>query len=868
MDVNGTRFHLIKGEADWLKQCHEEGQPAGRFAHLDFDTKSGAMMLKPQFVLFVSARGGAALDPEDRRGAAADSFNNWYWISNDRQKIFWRPEGSKKTLVFWEQKKEQPAPAPSDQFAPVTAEPLTSVMLSGLAVTTHHYLVVGNLSARGLFIFDLHAGGPPMLLLFPPGVPFEPCDMSPAPWGGVWILDRRNRAYWGLDRQFRVLSEADLLHEIEPGEQEIFHVVGGKVAIRPARRFPNGFALPPEVEYPVSIEGLPDGSVLLLDSPAYLPHAVGPTPASRIHHYRMSERLDEPLTLGGDVSVVEELTHTSGGQLSVVGYDFAFIAEDHSSKGQDTLYVVEREGNQSVVFLLDFKASPRVLKIKTEFLPMYFFGSRALVASGQKLYYDVLSGDGGSGEAARWVQLHSIEEHRYESEATLMMPVFDGKERDCVWHRLFLDACIPEETALEVWTRAHNDRLLLANVEWQSEPTLYLRGAGTELPFYDAFPQFAQEEMPENTGTWELLFQQARGRYLEIKLRLRGNGRTTPHLHALRAYYPRFSYPRNYLPDVYLEDAELASFLERFLANEEGFYAELEGKISNVSVLFDARSAPAEALDWLAGWVGIVLDPLWANIQQQRQKTELTEHLPIEIKRSSHFDRRRSFIRFARKLFERRGTPSGILFALQLLLDPCLEVTLYKLKRAAVRPKEFAGFITELAGYGLRQPSAVMREEEFEDLLYDYMLAPARPTKVRIVERYRTRGGRRFQAGDASVQSGDERSAPEAPDAFAHQFSVLIPETLTPEEEAMVRRIAEMEKPAHTQFDVRRYWDFFRVGETRLGIDTVLGEESRFIEMVIGRSYLAEGYLHSAHPMDVAVRVVSDRDRLGDMPSL
>jgi hypothetical protein len=97
---------------------------------------------------------------------------------------------------------------------------------------------------------------------------------------------------------------------------------------------------------------------------------------------------------------------------------------------------------------------------------------------------------------------------------------------------------------------------------------------------------------------------------------------------------------------------------------------------------------------------------------------------------------------------------------------------------------------------------------------------------------------------------------------------VLVPEALTPEEEAMVRRIAELEKPAHTEFDVRRYWDFFRVGETRLGIDTVLGEESRFVETIVGRAYLAEGYLHPSHPADVAERVVSDRDRLGDMPSL
>lgn len=84
----------------------------------------------------------------------------------------------------------------------------------------------------------------------------------------------------------------------------------------------------------------------------------------------------------------------------------------------------------------------------------------------------------------------------------------------------------------------------------------------------------------------------------------------------------------------------------------------------------------------------------------------------------------------------------------------------------------------------------------------------------------------------------------------------------------MVKRIAELEKPAHTRFDIRRYWDFFRVGEVRLGIDTVLGQEGRFLETILNRSYLAEGYLTPAHPMDVGDRLILDRDGVGDNRSL
>ncbi|HEY0173000.1 MAG TPA: hypothetical protein VGB98_18445 [Pyrinomonadaceae bacterium] len=899
MDVNGTRFHLVKGRADWRRWAEERRDDTGAllttkpgvFKTAEFDAEAGVMRLRTRLVVFVSARGGAALRPKQRRGAAADAFKNWYWISSDRSKIYWRPLGSNKSRVFWSRESSAPACAPTSDFAPVAEAEPPPFELAGLAVTSHHYLVVGDTASRGLLVFDLHAGGAPMRLRFPVGVPFEPFDMAAAPGGGVWILDRANKTYWGLDRNFCVLSEGASRYEITPEEEEVFHVEGGTAAVRPARRFPKGFPLPAGADEPLAIEALPDGSVFILDSPAYARPDVQPPPASRVFHMRRADPLSAPLELfAPSVETVNELGGATGTGLSVVGYDFVFLpsGEDPSTKGmkgtKGTLRVVEREGNQCVDFDLDLSASPNPPRVTPDFRPMHYFGSRALVAHRGETFYDVVSGDPLNDRAVRWTQLQEIDERRYTPRAVLLSPVLDGRERGCVWHRLMLDACVPAESSIEVWTRAHDDEALLEQVEWSPEPLPYLRAAGPELPYFDSFPQYATlAELPENTGTWELLFQRARGRFAQVRLVLRGNGRTTPHLHSLRVYYPRFSYPRNYLPKVYQDDAGSADFLERMLANEEGFYTEIEGRVSDVSLLFDPRGAPPEALDWLAGWVGIVLDPLWAGIQGARQ--ERAANLPTGF-RLKPYDRRRLFIRYARKLYDRRGTHAGIRFALMLLLDPCLEVLLARLKRAAARPEEPASLslLEELRRYGLLErygrpePPGVPRtrlrpsldEWEYEDLLYEYVLSPMRPSKVRIVERYRTRGGRRLQEGDASVGGGGEGNpaAAEAPDAYAHQFSVLVPEELTPEEEAMTRRVTELEKPAHTSFDVRRYWDFFRVGEGRVGIDTVLGEESRFVETLLGRAYLAEGYLRPPHPANTTDRLVSDRDRLGENRTL
>lgn len=169
----------------------------------------------------------------------------------------------------------------------------------------------------------------------------------------------------------------------------------------------------------------------------------------------------------------------------------------------------------------------------------------------------------------------------------------------------------------------------------------------------------------------------------------------------------------------------------------------------------------------------------------------------------------------------------------------------------------------ELTCFGLPYPTPVTSDQEFEDLLLRYLLSPGRPSKIRLVERFLTRGGRALVAGDTSHSPS---VAADNVAATAHRFTVLVPEGLSTAETAMVTRVVDLEKPAHTAYEVRYYWDAFRIGESRLAIDTVLGEESRFVPIILGEHHLGDGYLSAAPPMDAGDRFVSDRDRLGMTP--
>lgn len=850
MDVNGTRFHLLKGKADWLQYQEEVSSPS-MLPHLEWDEQGQSLTLTSLLPLFPARNDRDLLDPSSRRGAAIDRFGNRYWIANDgtgrpASGIFWHPSGADRPSRYW-----MPADggAPSrGAFRPLSPSAPRVIELAGMAVTKHHYLVVGNVTQRGLFRFDLAAGGEPLLLLFPEGVPFEPFAITPSPDGGVWVLDRAHRAYWGLDSQFRIVTDPTAPPQggsAFPGPSRPFHPVGAPAPAPSPHPVPAAFSV--DAIDPISIAPLPDGTVLILDTPRGNPGA-GPS-TSTVHHYRLGRRASPPIPLAADVEVAATGTETTLTHLAVHGYDMVYLPAD------GTLYVVEGDGKQVIAFGLNLDPSQSPwspLTVRRTYLPLHFFGRRALVVHEQAVFYDVAAGDPGKDSLVRWVQLQGIDQPRYHPAAAFVLPAFDGKERDCTWDRLCLDACIPAETAVRVYTRAANDANLLQSQAFLPEPDLYLRGSGAEVPYYDPYADLVLG--PGSAGTWELLFQEARGRFLQIRVEVSGNGRDTPRLRALRAYYPRFSYPRHYLPAVYLEDAESAGFLERFLSNPEGFFTEIEGKIGNVGVLLDARTAPPDTLDWLASWVGLILDPLWGDIQKRRA---------AGVPGAAPPDRRRLFIRFAMRLYARRGTPDGVRLALELLLDPCLESTLQRFKNASIIPDQ--ALADELRRLNLPLPTAAMTEEQFEDLLLRYLLAPARPSKVRLVERFLTRGGRALVAGDPTQPDNMPLSGDTIAGA-AHRFSVLVPENLPTEEAAMVDRIVSLEKPAHTLHDVRRFWDYFRVGEARLAIDTVLGEDSRFTPIILGRDYLDEGYLSAAFPMDVPDRLISDRDRLGTGP--
>lgn len=674
MDANGTKFHLLLGKPDWARATpgarewvHRTARPIDSLGELwkrsaddaeltglRWDSENYELTLAPRLFQFAPAPKDAAPRLADRRGAGRDRYGNWYWISEDETEILVNSAGSGTTTHFWSSALDcvrcEPE-LPFGGFAPVQPEPqMTGLRLRGLAVTEDHYLVAGVLDPAGLLIFDLHAGAGPVQTIWPKEVEFTPYDFAARPGGGVLILDRdpadplKGTRYWALDRRFNVQArnqaEIDLNADAGP-----FQPVSGEQRAHQARLFPRGITLdsasPVEALDAISIEALPDQTVLILDRDE-------PSGFSKIYRYSFEGQLGDPVS----ADVLKALIAEPGREdFRLVAHDFAFVAE-HQANGKtipDRLYIVEEKGNQSFAFGISVSEGQLELEPLQAYLPMRLFGGKGLVAAGDEPWYDF---------SDRWIPLVRQARPRFETEATLETPRFDGGEPDCKWHRLMFDARIAPESKVEVWTRTADDSQDLPFTEWRQEPALYQRRDGSELPYASIQNQAAAANAGAQPATWELLFQRARGRFIQIKLRLSGDGRTTPRIRAMRAYYPRFSYLDHYLPAVYREDAQSASFVERFLANVEGFYTSIEDRIAAVQALFDYRSAPAEYLDWLAGWFGIVLDPTWGDLK------------------------RRLFIKHAMDFFQYRGTIHGLKTALRLAMEDCADESVFDVGRS------------------------------------------------------------------------------------------------------------------------------------------------------------------------------------------
>lgn len=236
----------------------------------------------------------------------------------------------------------------------------------------------------------------------------------------------------------------------------------------------------------------------------------------------------------------------------------------------------------------------------------------------------------------------------YDQGTGILAAVPDSLAIDTLWDRLRLTACIPEGTRIALQLRAydHSSRRVLADWHDQGKP-VPVRGpdaAGARL--WDLV-------IRKGPGTGAV--RELRGRWLEVKVTLAGNGLATPRLFALAIRHPRRSRQRELLPE-FMHQGEVpaegqtglangADVRERLFAALDGVLDPLERRIDTAEVLIDPRTAPVALLPQLEFMLG--------------------ERPPLHWPEP----RRRAWLALAGDLQRWRGTYKGLCLALDIATD-------------------------------------------------------------------------------------------------------------------------------------------------------------------------------------------------------
>ncbi len=420
--------------------------------------------------------------------------------------------------------------------------------------------------------------------------------------------------------------------------------------------------------------------------------------------------------------------------------------------------------------------------------------------------------------------------------------VFDGGRARFPWHRLILEADLPPMCAV---------RIHLAATETRDPPALepdaeggdahwFTHSFGDDRDVAHGVPRGARmpaSELPFHPGLlpcpdrptsafYTALVQRAghttrtlRGRFLHTRIELIGDGRATPEVAAVRVYGARFSLVENYLPELYREtvygdDAHApadrttgADFLERFVGLFEGILTPIEDRIAHAHLLTDPATAPDEALDWLAGWVGLTLHPA----------------IPPE--------RRRALIAAAVPLARRRGTLNGLERAVDLVTGGAVErgevviVEDFRLRRtfATILGADLRAVDDALTG-GLTVTG--------NSIVGDTLML-GRPERKAFLALF----------SDDLDRRPDEEAAVEALYAdLAWRVTVLVQREQGLELLGLVRRTVARCTPAHVEARVVAASHPLVVGvQSLVGVDTYLGQRAPLQPVRIGHDRVGTG---------------------------
>jgi phage tail-like protein len=386
------------------------------------------------------------------------------------------------------------------------------------------------------------------------------------------------------------------------------------------------------------------------------------------------------------------------------------------------------------------------------------------------------------------------------------------------WGRLLVEACIPNGTAIRfrafssdtlddpdplLRSAPYGESLspildaeltpLLSKRVWQQ--TLSDADSPRQELYRDPSARPLTPLPPDGFAHFDAPLAVAPGRYLWLVFELTGSRGKSPKLMSARAEYPGHDLLGK-LPRTLWSQPESRDFLFRYLMPMAAMLDEWQDVSSQRQRLLDPRISPATALAWLAGFIGLALDPCWPEAVQ------------------------RGLIAEAAPLFRTRGTVASLTRMLEILTQggQVILTELFRLRGGGVVGNDY-----------INQAQGAVLGEGFQV-------------------------GGQIGASPTSGYTGAPEPADIADfDRFAHRFNVTLVASLDEAQLNCARRLIEMHKPAHTAFELCAAQTGIRVGVgAHVGIAAVIGESAGFSPAIVEQAALGAGFLLGRPALDDA----------------
>ena len=191
--------------------------------------------------------------------------------------------------------------------------------------------------------------------------------------------------------------------------------------------------------------------------------------------------------------------------------------------------------------------------------------------------------------------------------------LLDTREKQMQWHRLLVEGDTISESAVRFWIyTSESPTVCYGDTELDLETLL----TDETMPVQEKQNLFQPYCVRMIDNPKDCLLHDVQGRYLWFCIRFVAQSGHSPSIKKMKWIFPKNTWLQ-YLPDIYQENRESASFVERYLGMFQSLYQDMTAAIWNVPQYLDADVVTGAFLEWLTSWISVEDSYLW-NEEQLR----------------------------------------------------------------------------------------------------------------------------------------------------------------------------------------------------------------------------------------------------------